>query len=180
MNYKEIMSNSSVFHFTETLCCKFTYMQRYSNFCGIQPVVAYHIKINKCIAINHNKFYYFFTIFHMFQSCWPSSGKYITLKPKIKCIYILIYMQHWNSNVQLVVIHSINHTSSIWPQKMTQYCCCHTPVTNSILPWNSSVDQVLCILDVVVAVRIHFGKEKFLTLHKSSVSVYCLILIFGR
>ena len=137
------MSNSSVFHFTETLCCKFTYMQRYSNFCGIQPVVAYHIKINKCTAINHNKFYYFchyiphisvmLTIFRQIHYFKTQNKMYIY-------IYILMYMQHWNSNIQLVVIHSINHTSSIWPQKMTQYCCFHTPVTNSILTWNCSVD----------------------------------------
>jgi len=43
---------------------------------------------------------------------------------------------------------------------MTQYCYLHTPVTNSILTWNYSVDQVLCILGAVVAMRIHFGKRK--------------------
>jgi len=53
---------------------------------------------------------------------------------------------------------------------MTQYCYFHTLVTNSILKWN-------CNVGAVAAVRIHFGKEKLLTLHKSSVSVHCLTLL---
>jgi len=61
---------------------------------------------------------------------------------------------------------------------MIQYCYFHPPVTNRTLTWNCSVDQVMCILGAVVVVRIHFGKEKLLTLLKSRVSAYCFTLLY--
>ena len=136
MNYKEIMTNSSVFH----LCCKFTYVQRYCycNFCGLQPVVAYHIKIDIHISISHK----FFLLLSLYSTCFshadhPEAFKYITLKPKIN-VYISIYMQLVNAVMNLQIpLYAGNFLTSWEPVELLKKVSvqCSELVSNGFIFW---------------------------------------------
>lgn len=81
------MTNSSVFHFTETLCCKFMYARKGNAIAILVESILWHV------AINHNKV---LVLLSVYSICFSHADhlqifKYITLKPKIKCIYINIY-----------------------------------------------------------------------------------------
>jgi len=71
--------------------------ERFQLLCAVHPIVAYHISTDICIAINHNNV---LLVLSVYATCFSHVDChqpliYMTLKPKIKCIYTVYVLNLW-------------------------------------------------------------------------------------